>query len=137
LQIYSIKPSLFDFERLDYSINRGIDLVARKKSPGRVDENPYGYVEFKYKLSGDFNHSYKNRRWIVCWDFGRDCQDGSLLTSRVERGERKLIFPGDGSADLYFLDNPRGFMKIQIIRLREFLIQKLNLRFEKRITPSH
>ena len=133
MQIYSKKPDLFDFEPLDYSINRGIDLVARKKSPGRVDESPYGYVEFKYKLSGDFNHSFKNLRWIVCWDFGQDCKDGSILTSRVERGERKLIFPSGASADLYFLDDPRGHMKIQILRLREFLIQKLNLRFEKRI----
>jgi hypothetical protein len=132
MQIYGKKPELFNFEPIDYSINRGIDLLAKRKTPGRVGESPYGYIELKYKLSGDFNHSFKNLRWIICWDFSPDCRNGSALTSKVEKGERKLIYPENGEPDLYFLDDPRGHTKVQIIRMKNFLAEKLNLRFEKK-----
>lgn len=132
MQIYGKKPELFNFEPVDYSINRGIDLLAKRKTPGRVGESPYGYIELKYKLSGDFNHSFKNLRWIICWDFSPDCKNGCTLASKVERGERKLIFPENEEADLYFLDDPRGHTKVQIIRMKYFLAQKLNLKFENK-----
>ncbi len=134
MQVYTKRPELFPFEPVDYSINRGIDLIAKRTSPGRVGDSQYGYIELKYLLRGEFNHSFRNLRWIICWDFHQDCKDGSLLSSKVERGERKLCFPRDESADLYFLDDPRGQTKVQIIRLKEFLLQKLDLRFEKGVS---
>jgi len=128
--VYSLHPELFAFEPIDYNTNRGIDLIARSKSPNQVVDVPYCYVELKFLLRDVLNHGFKHLRYIVCWDFDKSITDDSRFKALSESVPRKLVHEQlDSGETLYFLDSPQNAHKVQVIRLRELLEQKLNFRF--------
>lgn len=128
--VYGLKPDVFDFEPLDYSTSRGIDIVARNKAQATVAEGKYWYVEMKYLLRDEFNHAFKNLRWIVCWDFDKNITTDSDFHSIEETDVRDLeIRKDDGGRTIYFLNPRTTAVKIQVIRLRQFLEERLGLVF--------
>ena len=131
--VYMLHPELFEFEPLDYNTNRGIDIIARNKSDNLITEGEHSYVELKYLLQPKrFNHAYQHLRWIVCWDFDGSIVPGSSEFVGVEDGDsRRLQVASDDSGhSIYFLDNKKKWTKIQVIRLKEFLKQRLSLEFQ-------
>lgn len=129
--VYSLRPEVFEFEPLDYNTTRGIDIIARNKTKNRVADSDFWYVELKYKLKDTFNHAFKNLRWIVCWDFDKRVDESSEFRS-IEESDVRKIKPHkskDGKTS-YFLDNAAAANKIQIIRLAEFLKERLDLEFK-------
>jgi hypothetical protein len=128
--IYSIKPDIFEFEPLDYNTTRGIDIIARNKTSSRVADSKFWYVELKYYLKSSFNHAFKNLRWIVCWDFEKSVKEDSEFRSIEEADVRRLKMhkEPDGKTS-YFLDNPGKANKIQVIRLAQFLKERLGIEF--------
>jgi hypothetical protein len=128
--IQTLHPDLFEFQPLDYNTTIGIDLVARNKSKAHITEGEHAYVELKYLLRKDFNHGFQYLRWIVCWDFAKSIGQGSEFTS-LEGSERRYlkIDQDDDGSTLYWLDYRRE-RKIEVIKLKEFLRQKLNIEFE-------
>lgn len=128
--VYTRHPEVFDFEPLDYNTQRGIDIIARNKTENRVSECEFWYIEMKYLLREEFNHAFRHLRWIVCWDFDRNVKNGTSLKSIEEADVRQLTFGKDSFGHpIYFLDSPKAALKIQVIRLKEFLKNKLNLDF--------
>ena len=92
------------------------------------------YVKLKYLLINTFNHAFRNLRWIVCWDFDGSVRDGSEFTSIEETDVRRLKIQRDDSGQMiYFLDNPTTAVKIQVIRLREFVKVKLGIEFAQEV----
>jgi hypothetical protein len=132
MRVYALHPDYFEFEPLDYNTARGIDLIGCRKSPGNVNEPDHWYVEFKHILGArPFNHAFRNLRWIVCWDFDSRLKDGDEFSSIEEADRRTLQFPQEGQgADSYFLDSGRAAVKIQVIRFRDFLVEKMGVKFE-------
>ncbi len=129
MTLYSLKPDIFDFEPLDYSTARGIDIIARNKTQNTVTESKFWYVELKYLLKGRFNHAFKNLRWIVCWDFDKGIAENSEFTSIEENDVRQLRVHKDKKSNKtsYFLDNPGQPHKIQVIPLKRYLKERLSI----------
>jgi hypothetical protein len=132
ITVHALRPELFEFEPLDYNTTRGIDIIARNKSDNFITEGEHSYVELKYLLqTKGFNHAYAYLRWIICWDFDRNIAEGIELRGIDDNDHRKLkIAADDDGATIYFLDSSKRAKKIQIIRLREYLKQKLGLEFD-------
>ncbi len=129
--LYAKKPELFDFVPMDYNTNRGIDVIAKAKGAVLPGEVPYRYLELKYLLTADLNHSFSNLRWILCWDFDPQINDETKFISIEEGDERSLRLEKVDGLNHYFLDSPRRHQKIQVIRLRELLADRLKLAFAK------
>lgn len=132
MTVHALHPDLFEFEPLDYNTNRGVDLIARNKSATSVTEGEHWYVELKYVLQQrQFNHSFKHLRWIVCWDFDRGVGDGTQLQGIEETDTRILRVTKDADGHtMYFLDSPTKAKKVQVLRLKEFLKERLQLGFQ-------
>lgn len=134
ISLYSLYPDKFDFEPLDYDTRIGVDIIARNKTDIQIADCEYWYVELKRTLSRkEFNHSFKNIRWIVCWELGRDVKHGTILSSIVSGDERELSIKeiGDGKR-AYFLDDPRGqtSVRIKVLVMSEWLRNELGITLE-------
>lgn len=130
--VYTLHPELFEFEPLDYNTSRGIDVIARNKSGNPITEGDHSYVELKHTLQAKrFNHAYQHLRWILCWDFAPNIIVGTSDFSGVEENDIRRIQAAidDDGKSIYFLDSKKKATKIQIIRLKEFLKERLGLEF--------
>jgi hypothetical protein len=132
ITIYALHPELFEFEPLDYNTNRGIDIIARNKSDNFITEGEHSYVEMKHTLQAKrFNHAYQHLRWIVCWDFDPSIIPGTTEFTGVEDSDsRGLEMAGNADKKIYFLNSKTKPTKIQVIRFKEFLKQRLGLEFQ-------
>jgi Histidine kinase-, DNA gyrase B-, and HSP90-like ATPase len=132
MTVYALHPELFEFEPVDYNTKVGIDVIARNKSDNKITEGEHWYVELKYKLAAKrFNHAYQHLRWILCWDFDETVTIGTSEFSGVEDNDNRRLQAAknpDGHS-IYFLDSNLKATKIQIIRLKEFLKERLNVDF--------
>lgn len=126
---YSLHPELFDFEPLDYNTSRGIDVIGRNKTDNVISDCEFWYIELKYLLEKSFNHSFKYTRWIICWDFSNDVKHETIISTPVENEERKLVYVPTEGQKVYFLEKPTNPIRIQVLRLKEFLEKKLGVTF--------
>jgi hypothetical protein len=134
MMVYTLRPELFTFEPLDYSTVRGIDIIGGNKIQSNIVDRDHWYIEFKYLLQSKINHGFDNIRWIVCWDFDRTIIPGAQLVGIEEDDIRiltKTIDENDFRNNIYFLDSKTKPHKIQIIRLKEFLWEMLNIDFKE------
>jgi hypothetical protein len=132
ITMYALKPDIFDFEPIDYNTTKGIDIIARNKIPNMITEGEHSYIELKHTLQKKkFNHAFDYLRWIICWDFDRTVSPGVELRGIEEPDVRQLQVSTDSQGhSIYFLDNQRRHSKIQVIRLKEYLKQRLGVVFE-------
>jgi hypothetical protein len=88
----------------------------------------------KYLLKEIFNHAYKNLRWIVCWDFDKGVGESTDFRAIEENDVRRLRTHKDKDGKIsYFLDNPATATKIQVIRLVQFLKDRLGMEFKENV----
>jgi hypothetical protein len=127
--IYAMQPNLFEFEPMDYNTTRGIDIIGRNKTDNVISDCEYWYIEMKYLLEKNFNHSFKYTRWIVCWDFANDIKHETTVRTNIENEERKIVYIPNEDTKIYFLEKPTDRIRIQVIRLREYLEKKLGIIF--------
>lgn len=129
--VYSILNTLypedFEFEPLDYNSNNGIDMIVQPKKQS-VRDPAYKYVELKYMLGkNEFNHSFKNISYILCWDVDKNIKDGTTFSSKVDGDEWTYVT----SKNKTFLDNGDTNIKIEIIRLKEIFDKHINREKER------
>lgn len=86
----NLRPSLFEFEPVDYNTSRGIDIVARNKTENRISESTFWYVELKHILRATLDHGFKYLRWIVCWDFDKSINRDTEFAAVQEADVRTL-----------------------------------------------
>lgn len=130
ISLYTLKPEDFDFEPLDYDESAGIDLLARNKTSNRIADCEFWYVELKYQLGAtEFNHSFSNIRYIICWELSPRVKDGTVLKTSVEEETRffRIIPAEDGGMKKYFLDSNDTSVKIKVICLKDYITQKLQI----------
>lgn len=132
MSIYTLYPDKFSFEPLDYDESIGIDLVARNKSDNKIADCEYWYVELKYLLgSREFNHSFRNIRVIVCWEFSNNLKDGSTLTSTAGDNDRQFHIGMSEGKKVYYLDSDDSSIRIQVIPLKEFILEELKIEIKE------
>lgn len=130
--IYALRSELFEFDPFDYSATKGIDIIARNKSGGHTIEGDHWYVELKHALQAKrFNHAFKYLRWIVCWDFDKNIVQGCDMKGIEDSDLRQMQVSEDKDGHhIYFLDSKNKSGKVQVIRLKEFLKERLGLEFK-------
>lgn len=134
ISLYTLYPNDFEFEPLDYDESAGIDLLARNKSENRIADCEFWYVELKYQLGAtEFNHSFSNIRYIVCWELSSKMKDGTLLKTSVEDEGRVLhIIPGNTDEPRkYYLDSDNSLIKIKVICLKDYVVYRLGLQLRE------
>ena len=132
MSIYTLYPDKFSFEPLDYDESIGIDLVARNKSDNKIADCEYWYVELKYLLgSREFNHSFRNIRVIVCWEFSNNLKDGSKIASTAGDNERQFRIGMSQGKKVYYLDSDDSSIRIQVIPLKEFIMEELKIEIKE------
>jgi hypothetical protein len=131
ISIYSMKPEIFGFQPIDYNTSQGIDIIARNRTENIILDGEFSYIELKHILQNKrFNHSFNHLRWIICWDFDKNVSPGIELIGIEDTDVRKLYHStDDNNKALYFLDSPKKHKKIQVIRLKEYLKEHLNIEF--------
>jgi hypothetical protein len=131
MSVYSLYPEKFLFEPLDYNTSRGIDMIVRNKTENKIIESEFWYIELKFILRKEFNHAFRNLRWILCWDFDKNLTKASELIGVEESDIRYLKTEKDcDQKPIYFIDKrARGGGRIEIIRLKEYLQLELGMEF--------
>jgi len=105
-------------------------MIVRNRTGNKIIESEFSYLELKYLLKTELNHGFKYLRWIVCWDFSKGIKDGSDFEG-IEKGDFRVLESGvkDGVTH-YFLTSKTSAIRTQVIKLREYLEQKIALKFE-------
>jgi hypothetical protein len=68
LRVATLRPDLFDFKIIDYDTSIGYDLLVTKDSALDLNRAALRFVEMKYELQREFNHSFKRLAAVICWD---------------------------------------------------------------------
>jgi len=110
---------------IDYDTHSGLDVIVTGDDSVPLVQSRLYYVELKYYLSSDFNHSFENLHSIICWD--TTIKHGDVVQD-VGRNQRKMtIAPPDEPGDYtrYFLDAPKIAHKacdsVMMVDLPQFL----------------
>jgi hypothetical protein len=134
MMLYAYHPEVFPFMPLDYNTQRGIDMIARDQS-GRgkgIRDCEYWYVELKYRLTKEFNHSFEFLRWVLCWDFDKAIKHDTEVTSNVDQTVCKVAFEKDAEDfDYYYLTLIGNPIRIGVIRLKDVVEKKLGLEIKQ------
>lgn len=132
LQIKMLEPDIFPFYIVDYDTHSGIDVIVKGDNSTPIHQSKLFYVEFKYYLTQDFNHSFANLQSIICWDTAIKHDD---TVRDIGNEERKLVIVAptqNQDYKKYFLDNPGKAHKIEVFVLKDYLQEKLGIVFRPR-----
>jgi hypothetical protein len=133
MRIWSLRPELFDFEPLDYNTSKGIDIVARNKTDNSISESTFWYVELKHLLRETLNHGFKFLRYIVCWDFDKSVNPSSSEFAAIQETDVRTLETSTTAEGytLYFLNSRTNAIKIQVIRLKQLMRERLGVEFHE------
>lgn len=132
IQLSVLEPTLFPFRILDYDTHSGIDIVVKGDHTTPIQHSKLYYIELKYFLGKQFNHSFENLHSIVCWD--TDIKHNEIVED-IKKEERKMIIVAPENKNdyqKYFLDSPKKAHKIEVFVLKDYLKQKLGISFRPR-----
>ena len=134
-QLAVVAPTLFPFTILDYDTHSGYDVLVKGDATTPIQNARKFYVEYKYVVTGTFNHSFQNLRSIVCWNTKLQ-QDDEVQDIAQKKRVMKIQppeKPTDPSAyTRFFLDDPHSPNKIEVIVLKLYLKERLQLEFKPR-----
>jgi hypothetical protein len=128
-QLLSIEPDLFPFRVLDWNNATGFDLLARDPTDLLFDDASKFYVECKQQLTGSFNHSLNNVRYIVCWD--TDLENEGIVTA-IGGDTRRMVIKAKTSdnSTKFFLSRDDAPNNIEVFVLRRLLVDRLGVTFK-------
>lgn len=132
----TLNPTLLPFRIVDYDTHSGIDVIVKGDHSTPISNSKLFYVEFKYFLTPDFNHSFENLHSIVCWDTEIKHDD---TLSDISKEERRMVITRpskDHDYTKYMLINPSKVHNIEVFVLKDLLKEKLKLEFRPRPNNS-
>jgi hypothetical protein len=127
--ISTLEPDLFPFKIVDYDSKRGYDALVSQRTVQDLTRDAMHFVEFKYMLSAEFNHSFRHLAAVVCWD----CRlgEGAEVVD-IENRRRHLRITRQGSETTYMLGSAAERHNIEVFVLKDCLKEKLGLEFRPR-----
>lgn len=131
--VYALKPSLFPFHIIDYDTKRGYDALVAQTTPIDLSKESIFFIEFKYMLTSEFNHSFDNLTAIICWE----CNLSEAAEVRDIKDRRRELHITPVGDDLeytrYMLVSPRERHNIEVFVLKDYLREKLEIEFRPRL----
>ena len=134
LQLKTIRPELFDFKVIDYDTSMGYDLLVTKDTALDLNQASMKFVEMKYELKRNFNHSFGKLAAIICWDT-KLANDEEVCDIVGEKRGMKITsedYSGPGSYKKYMLVSNTSPHNIEVFVLKDYLKDKLSLDFRPR-----
>jgi hypothetical protein len=136
LRVATLRPDLFDFKIIDYDTSIGYDLLVTKDSALDLNRAALRFVEMKYELQREFNHSFKRLAAVICWD--------TKLTNESEvrdmTGEKRTLRVSPKSVEKedsytkYMLVSDTEEHNIEVFVLRDYLRERLGCEFRPRVS---
>jgi hypothetical protein len=136
LQLLALKPALFSFRVIDYDTSIGYDLLVTKDYALDLNRAAMMFVEIKYELKRDFNHSFKKLAAVMCWDTKLPNDDEVTDLTGAKRSMK--ITPPDkdkkakNNYTKYMLVSNTEPHNIEVFVLKDFLRERLKLDFRPR-----
>ena len=131
-RLTTLKKDIFPFQPLDYATHQGYDLLVKGDSTTPIHQSQIFYVELKWWLTNSLNHSFENLKCIVTWDT-KVLHGGTVTDLNGEQRVMQVVAPTQpGEHTKYLLDNPRAGVKIEVIVLKDYLREFLNVEFRAR-----
>ncbi len=130
-QLLSTDSDLFPFRVLDWNNATGFDLLARDITDLQFEDAAKFYVECKYLMTGSFNHSLNNVRYIVCWD--SDLENDGIVTA-IGGDTRRMTIKSKTVEQPYtkfFLSRDDAPNNIEVFVLRRLMEERLKITFQK------
>jgi len=130
-QLLSTEPTLFPFRVLVWNNASGFDLLARDTTELAFDDASKSYVECKPMLTGSFNHSLNNVRYIVCWD--SDLENDAVVAAVGGDTRRMVIKPKTPEKNYtqFFLSRDDAPNNIEVFVLRRLLHERCGITLQK------
>ncbi len=107
-------------------------MICRVKTANQVTDPEFMYIELKYLLKSELNHGFKYLGFILCWDFEKSIQFDNTTFAAISEIDERFLKQSKNSAGqyLYFLDSLKQARKIEVIRLKQYLAERLGLEFK-------
>jgi hypothetical protein len=130
-QLLALEPNLFTFKVLDWNNAGGYDLLARDNTDLGFEDAAKFYVECKQQLTGSFNHTLNNVRYVVCWD--TDLENDGVVTAIGGDTRHMVIKPKslDKPYTQFFLSRADAPNNIEVFVLRRLLEEREKVTFHK------
>lgn len=136
MSLSSIEPTIFPFAVVDYNTYTGIDVIAKGDRHTSIHRSKLFYVELKFFLGKQLNHSFENLHSIVCWD--TEVKHGDVVIDiNGEDRRMHIISPAkEGDYTSYFLEHPKRALKIEVFVLKDYLKERYGIEFRPRTSSD-
>lgn len=134
LQLLTLRPKIFDFKVIDYDTSIGYDLLVTKDFALELNRASMMFVEIKYELQRDFNHSFKKLAAVICWDTKLSNED-EVRDLSGEKRTMKITPPKSSIANSYtkyMLVSNTESHNVEVFVLKDFFGEHLALKFRPR-----
>lgn len=112
------------------------DALVAQGTPMDLSRQSLFFVEFKYMLTSEFNHSFDHLIAIVCWDC--NLSEGAQLHDIQDKKRELHIIPATEPSEYtrYMLVSTRERHNIEVFVLKEYLREKKGIEFRSRQQTS-
>jgi hypothetical protein len=138
MQLLAIQPELFGFAVVDYDTAFGYDLLVTHDTALDLNRAALRFVEMKYELQREFNHSFGKLAAVICWDTKLANEDVVRDITNAAR-TMKITSPKSDSSlryQKYMLVSDTVSHNIEVFVLKDFLSEYLGMEFRPR-TKAH
>ncbi len=134
MQLLAVKPDLFGFSIVDYDTAFGYDLLVTQDTALDLNRAALRFVEMKFELQRDFNHSFSKLAAVICWDTKLANED--LVEDMTGARRRMRITSPKVDKTLryqkYMLISDTEQHNIEVFVLTDFLKEALGCEFRPR-----
>jgi len=134
MQLLTLKPETFGFTVLDYDTAFGYDLLVTKDTALDLNKAALRFVEMKYELHREFNHSFAHLAAVICWDT-RLANEDNVYDIRQEKRIMRITPPQSDDEIPYtkhMLVSDSREHNIEVFVLKDFLKECMNIEFRPR-----
>jgi len=123
---------LFPFRVIDYDTKRGYDALVSEPTVRDLTKESIYFIEFKYMLGEEFNHSFDHLAAVICWD-SRLSEGAEVTDIQGKRRELRITEPQNGiDYTRYMLVSSTEPHNIEVLVLKDYLHEKLGIEFRPR-----
>ena len=134
MQLLTIKPETFGFTVVDYDTAYGYDLLVTNDTALDLNRAALRFVEMKYELHREFNHSFGRLAAVICWDT-RLANEDIVVDLRGEKRTMRITPPqrdDENSYTKYMLVSDTSLHNIEVFILKDFLKERMKIEFRPR-----
>jgi hypothetical protein len=134
MQLLAIQPDLFGFSIVDYDTAFGYDLLVTQDTALDLNRAALRFVEMKFELQRDFNHSFSKLAAVICWDTKLANED-VVVDMTGARRRMKITSPRvdkNLTYQKYMLVSDTEQHNIEVFVLTDFLKEALSCEFRPR-----